>query len=82
MDALVALAQETGADVAIASDPDADRVAVAVGGRLLRGDETGVLLADHLLAARRPRAGRDHGGQLLDARPGWRRPTACRSSRR
>ena len=49
MDALLALAQETGADVAIASDPDADRVAVAVGGRLLRGDETGVLLADHLL---------------------------------
>ena len=50
MDALLALAQETGADVAIASDPDADRVAVAVGGRLLRGDETGVLLADHLLS--------------------------------
>ncbi|MCW2607818.1 MAG: phospho-sugar mutase [Frankiales bacterium] len=50
MDALLALAEQTGADVAIASDPDADRVAVAVGGRLLRGDETGVLLADHLLA--------------------------------
>ena len=49
-DELLALAQETGADVAIASDPDADRVAVAVGGRLLSGDETGVLLADHLLA--------------------------------
>ncbi|CAA9322620.1 MAG: Phosphomannomutase [uncultured Frankineae bacterium] len=39
------------ADVAIASDPDADRIAVAVGGRALRGDETGVLLADHLLAS-------------------------------
>lgn len=38
------------ADVAIASDPDADRVAVAVGDRPLRGDETGVLLADHLLS--------------------------------
>ena len=37
------------ADVAIASDPDADRIAVAVGDRPLRGDETGVLLADHLL---------------------------------
>ena len=47
---LLALAQRSGADVAIASDPDADRVAVAVGGRLLRGDEVGVLLADHLLA--------------------------------
>ncbi|MBC7373447.1 MAG: phospho-sugar mutase, partial [Frankiales bacterium] len=38
------------ADVAIASDPDADRIAVMVGERALRGDETGVLLADHLLA--------------------------------
>ncbi|MDP9433849.1 MAG: phospho-sugar mutase [Actinomycetota bacterium] len=50
MDAVLALASASGADVAIASDPDADRVAVAVGGRVLRGDETGVLLADHLLA--------------------------------
>jgi phosphomannomutase len=50
MDRLLALAAATGADVAIASDPDADRVAVAVGGRVLRGDEVGVLLADHLLA--------------------------------
>ena len=50
MDRLLALADETGADVAIASDPDADRVAVAVGGRPLRGDETGLLLADHLLS--------------------------------
>ena len=39
------------ADVAIASDPDADRIAVAVGSRALRGDETGVLLADHLLSS-------------------------------
>jgi phosphomannomutase len=38
------------ADVAIASDPDADRIAVAVGDRPLRGDQTGVLLADHLLS--------------------------------
>ncbi len=49
MDALVALARETDADVAIANDPDADRCAVAVGGRVLRGDELGVLLADHVL---------------------------------
>jgi phosphomannomutase len=49
MDRLLALAERTGADVAIASDPDADRVAVAVGGRPLRGDELGLLLADHLL---------------------------------
>jgi phosphomannomutase len=39
------------ADVAIASDPDADRIAVAVGDRPLRGDDTGVLLADHLLGS-------------------------------
>lgn len=50
MDRLLALADTVGADVAIASDPDADRVAVAVGRRLLTGDEVGVLLADHLLA--------------------------------
>ena len=53
MDALLALAGRTGADVAIASDPDADRVAVAVGDRVLRGDEVGVLLADHLLSSDR-----------------------------
>lgn len=47
---LLALAARTGADVAIASDPDADRVFVAAGGRALRGDEVGVLLADHLLS--------------------------------
>lgn len=40
-----------GADVAIASDPDADRIAVAVGDRPLTGDQTGVLLADHLLSS-------------------------------
>ncbi len=50
VDALLALVTASGADLGIASDPDADRVAVVVGGRLLRGDEVGVLLADHLLA--------------------------------
>jgi phosphomannomutase len=48
-DALLALADEVGADLAIALDPDADRCALAVGGRMLSGDETGVLLGDHLL---------------------------------
>lgn len=50
VDALLALVDSSGADLGIASDPDADRVAVCVGGRLLRGDEVGVLLADHLLS--------------------------------
>jgi phosphomannomutase len=48
-DLLLALAGRIGADIAIANDPDADRCAVACGGRLLRGDEVGVLLADHLM---------------------------------
>jgi len=48
LDLLLALSAD--ADVAIASDPDADRIAVAVGDRPLRGDETGVLLAEHLLS--------------------------------
>ncbi|MFY1634149.1 phospho-sugar mutase [Solwaraspora sp. WMMB335] len=63
MDRVVALAREHDADLAIANDPDADRCAVAVpvpdptpaggtvgsGWRMLRGDELGALLADHLM---------------------------------
>jgi phosphomannomutase len=70
MDQVIALAASTGADIAIANDPDADRCAVAIpdgsavsppatgaggtpdgraGWRMLRGDEVGVLLADHLM---------------------------------
>jgi len=49
MDAVLALAAEQRADLAIAHDPDADRCAVAIpdlpGWRVLRGDEVGLLLA-------------------------------------
>ncbi|MEV0088280.1 phospho-sugar mutase [Saccharopolyspora sp. NPDC050642] len=53
-DELLALAAEIGADLAIALDPDADRCALGVredgAWRMLRGDETGVLLAQHILS--------------------------------
>src|SRR4029079_11017253 len=53
MDLAMALAEEVGADVVGANDPDADRCAFAFPGphgwQMLRGDEVGVLLADHLL---------------------------------
>ncbi|WP_106849617.1 phospho-sugar mutase [Blastococcus sp. Marseille-P5729] len=53
MDDVLALAVSQGADLAVANDPDADRCAVAApmreGWRPLRGDELGVLLADHLM---------------------------------
>ncbi|HEY6933615.1 MAG TPA: phospho-sugar mutase [Marmoricola sp.] len=54
MDQAMALAAEVGADIVVANDPDADRCAVAVPGphgwQMLRGDEVGALLAQHLLA--------------------------------
>ncbi|ONM47036.1 phospho-sugar mutase [Nocardia donostiensis] len=59
-DLLLDLARRVNADIAIALDPDADRCAVGVRGpegiRMLRGDETGVLLADYVLATAKPDA--------------------------
>ena len=56
LDPLLRLATKIDADVAMANDPDADRLAVAVPvgstWRLLTGDELGCLLAEYLLSRR------------------------------
>lgn len=55
MDLVIELAAERGAAVAIANDPDADRLGAAIpqpdgSWRRLGGDELGWLLADHILS--------------------------------
>ena len=60
IDHALALAERVDADLVIASDPDADRCALAVpdpaagGWRMLRGDEVGALLGARVLAAGLP----------------------------
>jgi len=56
LDLAIADARRLGADLVLANDPDADRLAVAIpcagdaaGWRVLRGDEVGALLGDFLL---------------------------------
>ncbi len=63
LDLVLALGESCRATLALANDPDADRLAVAArdpSGRLaaLSGNELGVLLADHLLA-RAPQDGKN-----------------------
>jgi len=54
LDLAIATAREAGADLILANDPDADRLAVAVpdgaGWRTLTGNQVGVLMADDLLS--------------------------------
>jgi phosphomannomutase len=56
LDLALADAEQARADLVLANDPDADRLAVAVpapggtGFRVLTGDELGVLIADHLIS--------------------------------
>ncbi|MBF0466527.1 MAG: phospho-sugar mutase [Nitrospirae bacterium] len=53
----LALMEQVGADIALATDPDCDRIGVAVrdidgrGTVLLNGNQVGVLLTDYILAA-------------------------------
>jgi phosphomannomutase len=58
MERVLALAEKSGADLAIANDPDGDRVAVAARRddrfELLSGNEIGLLLAEDLLATSTP----------------------------
>ena len=81
MDLALAAARDRGADLVIANDPDADRLALAVpdpaaevgesgaadGWRMLTGDEVGVLPGSHLMAGLRP-AGAVVGNSVVSSR--------------
>ncbi|MCA0180590.1 MAG: phospho-sugar mutase [Actinobacteria bacterium] len=71
MDLALDLAEQTGPDLVIANDPDADRCAAAIAGpggwRMLRGDEVGALLGAHILARGVP-AGRPFANSIVSSR--------------
>ncbi|MCG2620491.1 phospho-sugar mutase [Arthrobacter sp. I2-34] len=74
LDLALAAAEELQADIVLANDPDADRLAVALKvpetGRwaMLRGDETGALLGAHMVARLRA-AGTPGGAPTEDTGP-------------
>ncbi|GGC99952.1 phosphomannomutase [Tersicoccus solisilvae] len=84
LDLALAAARERGADLIIANDPDADRVALAVAHdgdyRVLTGDETGALLGAHVLDRERRAAAEDQAGAGTGAGGlGSRRPVFANS---
>lgn len=70
IDLSLTLARAVGADLVIANDPDADRCAAAIqdenGWRMLRGDEVGWLLGDHL--ARTMEEGKKLANSIVSSR--------------
>jgi phosphoglucomutase len=68
LEAAIALGRTTGASLVMGTDPDSDRVGIAVPDgedwRLLNGNETGALLVDYVVTATRA-AGRLKAGDYL-----------------
>ena len=65
----IALAQEKGADIVLATDPDCDRVGAAVKHhgdyKLLSGNATGVLLADYIITQKQANGTLPANGAIL-----------------
>ncbi|WP_159697722.1 phospho-sugar mutase [Arthrobacter sp. 18067] len=71
LDLALAAAADSGADIVLANDPDADRAAVAAldpatgAWRMLRGDEVGALLGAHVVARLAAGAGEETRGGVF-----------------
>lgn len=86
MDLALELAEQTGPDLVIANDPDADRCAAAVAGpggwRMLRGDEVGALLGSHVISRGVPEgASSPTRSSPRGCSPRWRGRPGCRTRR-